>query len=211
MRKLKNKLNNNSGVSILFALLLFLVASMVSIVIISASASSVKRTHYSSAMTQETLSLDSAVLMMNNEMDNVVYTSVATKKKKDDSYGTPTITIQKSNNEFTSVFDSLIKEVSKDFLDDNLNSLSDFTIEVDNMNKVYVSCSILNNNSADDSLEITFNLSTEDDSDAREYLTYSIAKSITESQSGSERNPTYTKTSVVQWHVKLASGKGDTK
>lgn len=74
MNTMKKKLQSNSGVSILFALLLFLVVSMVSVTILSAAYSSVKRTHAVKVDTQDILALDSTSLIMKKNMDNVTYT-----------------------------------------------------------------------------------------------------------------------------------------
>lgn len=74
MKKNKSKLLNNHGVSILFALLLFLVVSMVSVTIIAASTSSVKRTSSMKENTQTILTLDSAVLLLKSELNNLTYT-----------------------------------------------------------------------------------------------------------------------------------------
>lgn len=75
MNRLINKLNNK-GVSILFAMLLFLVVSLVSITIIGASSSSAKRIASNVDTTQSNLYMDSAVKMLKQEIDGVVATTV---------------------------------------------------------------------------------------------------------------------------------------
>lgn len=72
-----NKLNNK-GVSILFAMLLFLVVSLVSVTIVAASYTSVKRTNSVRETNQETITLDSAALMLKNEIDGQKYTYIST-------------------------------------------------------------------------------------------------------------------------------------
>lgn len=63
------KLNSQSGVSILFALLLFLVATVVSLVIIVAATSGVKREASYKETIQKNIELDSAVLFLSNKIN----------------------------------------------------------------------------------------------------------------------------------------------
>lgn len=69
MKTIKNKLQDSHGVSILFALLLMAVAAMVSITIISASLSAMKRSHAIKNTRQELLSLDSATLYIEKQLN----------------------------------------------------------------------------------------------------------------------------------------------
>lgn len=69
MKTIKNKLNSQSGVSILFALLLFLVATVVSLVIIVAATSSIKRETSYKETIQKNIELDSAVLFLSNKIN----------------------------------------------------------------------------------------------------------------------------------------------
>ena len=68
MKTIKKKLNSQSGVSILFALLLFLVATVVSVVIIVAATSGVKREASYKETIQKNIELDSAVLFLSNKI-----------------------------------------------------------------------------------------------------------------------------------------------
>ena len=85
MNIIKNKLNNNHGVSILFGLLLFMVASMVSIVIISASSTSAKRSYYTSSSVQESQAVESLALFMKKEINGKVL-NYTYEKNNDGSY-----------------------------------------------------------------------------------------------------------------------------
>ena len=67
-RKIRNKLESQNGVSILFALLLMMVVAMVSTVIVSASLTAVKRTKAKKDNIQEMVSLDSAALLLRDEI-----------------------------------------------------------------------------------------------------------------------------------------------
>ena len=70
MKKIKNKLQDSHGVSILFALLLMTVATMVSITIISTSLSAVKRSHAIKNTRQELISLDFATLYIEKQLNS---------------------------------------------------------------------------------------------------------------------------------------------
>lgn len=69
MKTINKKLNSQSGVTILFAMLLFLVATVVSLVIIVAATSSVNRESSFKDSVQKNIELDSAVLMVKNLID----------------------------------------------------------------------------------------------------------------------------------------------
>ncbi|MCI7446194.1 MAG: hypothetical protein MSA78_07665, partial [Solobacterium sp.] len=60
MKTISKKLNSQSGVTILFAMLLFLVATVVSLVIIVAATSSVNRESSFKESVQRNIELDSA-------------------------------------------------------------------------------------------------------------------------------------------------------
>lgn len=76
MKTIKNKLNSQSGVSILFAMLLFLVATVVSLVIIVAATSSVKREVSFKESNQKNIELDSLALVLIDNIDKKSYTFI---------------------------------------------------------------------------------------------------------------------------------------
>lgn len=69
MKTINKKLNSQSGVTILFTMLLFLVATVVSLVIIVASTSSIKRETSFKETVQGNIELDSCALMIRNYFD----------------------------------------------------------------------------------------------------------------------------------------------
>lgn len=69
MKTINKKLNSQSGVTILFAMLLFLVATVVSLVIIVAATSSINRESSFKESVQRNIELDSAILMIKNFTD----------------------------------------------------------------------------------------------------------------------------------------------
>ena len=86
MKKIKHKLQDSHGVSILFALLLMAVAAMVSITIISASLSAVKRSHAIKNTRQELISLDSATLYIEKQLNSDSGASEVSFQNTDGTY-----------------------------------------------------------------------------------------------------------------------------
>ena len=137
MNTMKKKLQSNSGVSILFALLLFLVVSMVSVTILSAAYSSVKRTHAVKVDTQDILALDSASLIMKKNMDNVTYT---VPKQKDGTLNYTRAKLSVKDNPF----ETELTNISVEILNNNIsaNEKDAFDIEATNLNTVSTKYSI---------------------------------------------------------------------
>ena len=114
MNRIKNKLNNSHGVSILFGLLLFMVASMVSIVIISASSTSAKRSYYTSGSVQESQAVESLALFMKKEINNKTI-NYSYEKNKDGSY------TLKSTTGSDSSFNDQIQKITTCIFNDDLD------------------------------------------------------------------------------------------
>lgn len=72
------KLNNKNGASLLIALVVFLVATMVSVVIISASLTAVKRVHDDERERQNLLAVSSAARILSKEVSSTECTLVET-------------------------------------------------------------------------------------------------------------------------------------
>ena len=106
---IKKKLKNNNGVSFLIAMLLFLVASVVSIVIVTAALSAVKRVHDDFKDQQEYLCVSSAANLIKETLSESSCTIV---EKKTISGGSEDV-------EYTyiisGVWESLLKEAFKNF------------------------------------------------------------------------------------------------
>lgn len=88
MQNIKQKLKSEQGVSILFALLLFLVASMVSVTILTAAVSSIKSRKETKDMLQNNITLESAASMLRAEIDGASYSYILGKASKNQyNYG----------------------------------------------------------------------------------------------------------------------------
>lgn len=158
MNKIKNKLNNNHGVSILFGLLLFMIASMVSIVIISASSTSAKRSYYTSSSVQESQAVESLALFMKKEISNKEVSFVF-KKDKDGNYIFDENTKPSMND---NTFDDQLIEIATYLIKDDLTKAKNvnFTVSASYLDDVNV---IINNLSKENDrlFFIDFLLSTE--------------------------------------------------
>ena len=73
IKKISRKLNSKKGVSILFGLLAFLIAAMVSVVIVSAALSAVKAANNAKTSAQDQLSLQSAVELLSKDIKGTEY------------------------------------------------------------------------------------------------------------------------------------------
>lgn len=179
---IKRKLYTNNGISILFSLLLFLVVSMVSVTIIASASSTSKQLNSIKQSNQANIDLDSAVLLIKNEISNLEYyhdsRTTGNKNQKYNNYGTDSkdCSQQLKNNVFYKEIDSL----SIKYLDNtssNSNNYEDvFTINsmIDNINDVKVSYKYLLNKSSSNSYVI-FKLSIDDQSfDNTTYVKFSI-------------------------------------
>lgn len=127
MKTINKKLNSQSGVTILFAMLLFLVATVVSLVIIVAATSSVNRESSFKESVQRNIELDSAVLIVKNFTDNKhEYTFVGEEGNYDYQFvGT--------ENELEKVIIEISKRVINNTQTKNVAS---FTISGDNLSNI---------------------------------------------------------------------------
>lgn len=166
MKKMKQKLHSNSGVSILFALLLFLVVSMVSATILSAAYSSVKRTHAVKEDTQSILALDSASLLMKKDMDSITYKAL----KTDDGYQEGTL------NVVGNPFETEIVNISKKILNKNISTSDEevFNIEATNLDTVTASY-IVQVTQDNKTYIVVFTLETADEN--KTYVKFNVEKS----------------------------------
>ena len=92
MRKIKEKLHSENGASFLLALVAFLVAAMVSVTIVAAAVSSLKRVYSDREVQQAHLTLTSAAQLVRDEMEK---TSVKKVEVVTSSGGGSTTTVSK--------------------------------------------------------------------------------------------------------------------
>lgn len=145
---IKRKLHTNNGVSILFSLLLFLVVSMVSVTIIASASSTSKQLNSIKQSNQANIDLDSAVLLIKDNISDVIYyRDQRTKSSKFDKYGKDssyaTDALKKSL--FYSEIDSLSRKL--------------FNSKSSNSNSYEYICTIKSNNEAINNVRIEYKYS----------------------------------------------------
>ena len=121
MNNIKRKLNNNNGVSILFALVLFLVVTLVSLVIVIASTSSIKRESFFKNSIQKNIELDSAALLLKNVYSNS--TCYYNYNKKGNTYILKSCSLgglESTSNPYITI----LEEVSKKSIENSSTSYS---------------------------------------------------------------------------------------
>lgn len=150
MKTINDKLKSQSGVSILFAMLLFLVATVVSLVIIVAATSSIKREVSFKESTQKNIELDSFALVLIDSIDDKSFTCILDpdyicndKSTNDFDRALSVITTDILNKNITSpnnlVFDSnLISNIKCTYDFDEFDDKYIVTFSLDNGNKLYV-------------------------------------------------------------------------
>lgn len=153
MKTINTKLNSQSGVTILFAMLLFLVATVVSLVIIVAATSSVNRESSFKETVQRNIELDSAVLMIKNFID---------KKDEYTFYG------EEGNYDYSFVgteneLEKVIIEISKRVINETqTNNVGSFTISGDNLSNIDCDYEIDFNSGTSPFVILTFSIKDED-------------------------------------------------
>lgn len=154
MKTINKKLNSQSGVTILFAMLLFLVATVVSLVIIVAATSSVNRESSFKESVQRNIELDSAVLMVKNFIDNKnEYIFVGEEGNYDYQFvGT--------ENELEKVIIEISKRVINNAQTKNIGS---FTISGDNLSNIDCDYKIDFNTGSSPFVILTFSINDSDD------------------------------------------------
>ena len=122
MNNIKRKLNSNNGVSILFALVLFLVATIVSLVIIVAATTSVKRESSFKESVQRNIELDSASLLLKEIYSKSSCSYIYNKKGKTYTLKSCSLGgLDDTNNPYIEV----LKEISTNVIENNTNSFSE--------------------------------------------------------------------------------------
>lgn len=188
MKKIKHKLQDSHGVSILFALLLMAVAAMVSITIISASLSAVKRSHAIKNTRQELISLDSATLYIEKQLNSDTGASEVSFQNTDDTY------FVTNTSQYGGVFIEEVNALTTAFLTGNREKeIGTFSLETKDTS----------NNTLYDSVSVSYKVVSQDNeqraivvftlriNDSKQYLKYNVNKN----------------TSSVSWTFFEASGK----
>ena len=171
MKVVKNKLKSENGVSILFALLLLIVVTMVSVTMVSASVTAVKRTHSKKYNEQNSILLDSAALLLKDNIPRTVNL------------------IKNGNNAYVcsevdcGIFTQEIKQISEEICNNpnsgQANGKLMFQVSGSKLKTILAKYEIINNlNTSDGNVgKVVFTLTVDGDTDGnREYVRFNLTK-----------------------------------
>ena len=221
MERIKEKLHSQSGASFLLALLAFLVAAVVSVVIVTAAVTNVKRIYSDREAQQDHLTLLSAAQLVRDEMNKTLYiyeTTVTTTVTKD-AEGKETEDTHTSEKEYAvGTFETQIEAAFQHFKNNgstyDSDSISNFTISVDELKTVNVSFTM---QPKQEQYKIVFTLSI--DNSGEPLSVKNSDKTLFLVMLGSGPSPygeakysdnSVTTSKAIQWKTGIISAVGDT-
>lgn len=195
--KIQRKLHSESGVSILLALVVLLVASFISVTLLSASSSSVKTSSKNQTSIQDNLSLDSACKLLKSTLNGQYH---AIGYVNDSSQFQITGWDNEHNPSFPGTW-----AISTAVINGSSSVTSDsFTISVEGINEikdVTGSYALVKTNDSEEDLYqaiYTLSLTAEDNTVLKRYVTFSVSLDTANS---------VTNKRVVMWTWNGVSGK----
>lgn len=195
--KIQRKLHSESGVSILLALVVLLVASFISVTLLSASSSSVKTSSRNQTSIQDNLTLDSACKLLKSTLNGQYR---ANGSVNDSSH----FQITGWDNEYQPSFPGTLA-ISTAVINGSSSVTSDsFTISVEGINEikdVTGNYAIVKTNDSEEDLYqaiYTLSLTAEDNTVLKRYVTFSVSVDTASSDM---------KKKVVMWTWNGVSGK----
>lgn len=196
--KIQRKLHSESGVSILLALVVLLVASFTSVTLLSASSSSVKTSSRNQTSIQDNLTLDSACKLLKSTLNGQRYH--ANGSVNDSSH----FQITGWDNEYNPTFPGTLA-ISTAVINGSSSVTSDsFTISVEGISEikdVTGNYAIVKTNDSEEDLYqaiYTLSLTAEDNTVLKRYVTFSV--SVDTASSGRNKK-------VVMWTWNGVRGK----
>ena len=197
--KIQRKLHSESGVSILLALVVLLVASFISVTLLSASSSSVKTSSKNQTSIQDNLTLDSACKLLKSTLNRQEYYAYASGELDNRQFSFND-QIGENNPTFPGTW-----AISTAVLNGSSNVTSDsFTISVEGINEikdVTGNYAIVKTNDSEEDLYqaiYTLSLTAEDNTVLKRYVTFSV--SVDTASSGTNKK-------VVMWTWNGVRGK----
>lgn len=196
--KIQRKLHSESGVSILLALVVLLVASFISVTLLSASSSSVKTSSKNQTSIQDNLTLDSACKLLKSTLNRQEYHANGSVNESSQ------FQIADWDTEYRPTFPGTLA-ISTAVINGSSSVTSDsFTIHVNNrpeMKDVTGSYALVKTNDSEGDLYqaiYTLSLKAEDNTVLKRYVTFSVSVDTA--------NPDTNK-KVVMWTWNGVSGK----
>lgn len=197
--KIQRKLHSESGVSILLALVVLLVASFISVTLLSASSSSVKTSSRNQTSIQDNLTLDSACKLLKTTLNRQEYYAYASGELDNRQFSFSD-QIGNNNPSFPGTW-----AISTAVINGSSSVTSDsFTISVEGINEikdVTGNYAIVKTNDSEEDLYqaiYTLSLTAEDNTVLKRYVTFSVSVDTA--------NPD-TKKKVVMWTWNGVRGK----
>lgn len=174
--KIQRKLHSESGVSILLALVVLLVASFISVTLLSASSSSVKTSSRNQTSIQDNLTLDSACKLLKTTLNRQEYYAYASGELDNRQFSFSD-QIGNNNPSFPGTW-----AISTAVINGSSNVTSDsFTISVEGINEikdVTGNYAIVKTNDSEEDLYqaiYTLSLTAEDNTVLKRYVTFSVS------------------------------------
>ena len=197
--KIQRKLHSESGVSILLALVVLLVASFISVTLLSASSSSVKTSSKNQTSIQDNLTLDSACKLLKTTLNGQSYQANGSVNESSQFQITGW-----DNTKYQPTFPGTWA-ISTAVINESSSVTSDsFTISVEGINEikdVTGNYAIVKTNDSEEDLYqaiYTLSLTAEDNTVLKRYVTFSVSVDTANSD---------TKKKVVMWTWNGVSGK----
>lgn len=174
--KIQRKLHSESGVSILLALVVLLVASFISVTLLSASSSSVKTSSRNQTSIQDNLTLDSACKLLKTTLNRQEYYAYASGELDNRQFSFSD-QIGNNNPSFPGTW-----AISTAVIHGSSSVTSDsFTISVEGINEikdVTGSYALVKTNDSEEDLYqaiYTLSLTAEDNTVLKRYVTFSVS------------------------------------
>lgn len=174
--KIQRKLHSESGVSILLALVVLLVASFISVTLLSASSSSVKTSSKNQTSIQDNLTLDSACKLLKTTLNRQEYYAYASGELDNRQFSFSD-QIGNNNPSFPGTW-----AISTAVINGSSSVTSDsFTISVEGINEikdVTGSYALVKTNDSEEDLYqaiYTLSLTAEDNTVLKRYVTFSVS------------------------------------
>lgn len=174
--KIQRKLHSESGVSILLALVVLLVASFISVTLLSASSSSVKTSSKNQTSIQDNLTLDSACKLLKTTLNRQEYYAYASGELDNRQFSFSD-QIGNNNPSFPGTW-----AISTAVINGSSSVTSDsFTISVEGINEikdVTGNYAIVKTNDSEEDLYqaiYTLSLTAEDNTVLKRYVTFSVS------------------------------------
>ena len=196
--KIQRKLHSESGVSILLALVVLLVASFISVTLLSASSSSVKTSSKNQTSIQDNLTLDSACKLLKTTLNGQSYQANGSVNESSQFQITGWDTEHQPTFPGTLAISTAVINGSSSVTSDS------FTISVEGINEikdVTGNYAIVKTNDSEEDLYqaiYTLSLTAEDNTVLKRYVTFSVSVDTA--------NPD-TKKKVVMWTWNGVRGK----